>query len=253
MTAFLKKEWLEQLRSGKLLLLGILFTLFGVMNPAIAKLTPLLLEMVSDSMAQTGLVVTGVTVTAMDSWVQFFKNVPMALIVFVLLESGIFTREYQQGTLIPVLTKGLPRYQVLLSKTVVLAALWTAGYWLCFGITYGYNAWFWDNSVAKNLIFAVTAWYLTGLWTLSLMVLFSTLSAANTGVLLGTGAVVLGGYLLTLLPKLKSWSPALLMEAAPLLYGSETPGDYTKALLTTGCLTLSCLAAGIPVFNKKSI
>ena len=38
--AFIKKEWMEQVRSGRLLILLILFTLFGIMNPAIAKLTP---------------------------------------------------------------------------------------------------------------------------------------------------------------------------------------------------------------------
>ena len=32
--AFIKKEALDQLRSGRLMLLGILFVLFGIMNPA---------------------------------------------------------------------------------------------------------------------------------------------------------------------------------------------------------------------------
>ena len=51
MIAFWKKEWLEQLRSGKLIILGILFVLFGIMNPAVAKLTPWLLEAMADSLA----------------------------------------------------------------------------------------------------------------------------------------------------------------------------------------------------------
>ena len=46
--AFLKKEWMETVRSGKLLLLIIIFTIFGIMNPAIAKLTPWLMEMMAD-------------------------------------------------------------------------------------------------------------------------------------------------------------------------------------------------------------
>ena len=98
MIAFMKKEWMEQLRSSKVMILGILFVLFGVMNPAVAKLTPWLLELMSESLAESGMVITGVTIGAMDSWVQFFKNIPMALIVFILLESNIFTKEYQTGT-----------------------------------------------------------------------------------------------------------------------------------------------------------
>ena len=125
--AFMKKEWLEQLRSGRLAILGILFVLFGIMNPAIAKLTPWLLEVMADALEGSGLSVTAVTVSAMDSWMQFFKNIPMALIVFILLESSIFTKEYQSGTLVLALTKGLDRYKVVISKTLTLLVLWSVG------------------------------------------------------------------------------------------------------------------------------
>ena len=157
--AFIKKEIMEQLRTGRLMILGMLFILFGIMNPAVAKLTPWMLETMADSLAESGIIVIDVTISAMDSWVQFFKNIPMALIAFVLMESNIFTREYQTGTLVLSLTKGLKRYKVVVSKTVVLTGLWSFGYWLCFGITYGYNAYFWDNAVAKNLMFSVICWW----------------------------------------------------------------------------------------------
>ena len=77
--AFMKKEITEQIRSGKLTILAMLFILFGIMNPAVAKLTPWLLEVMADSMAESGMTVTVVSITAMDSWVQFFKNIPMQL------------------------------------------------------------------------------------------------------------------------------------------------------------------------------
>lgn len=37
--AFIKKELTEQFRSGRLMILGLLFVLFGIMNPAIANNT----------------------------------------------------------------------------------------------------------------------------------------------------------------------------------------------------------------------
>ena len=107
--AFFKKEVREGIRSSKFVILGLLFLLFGVMNPAIAKLTPWMLEMMADSLAESGMTVTEVTVSAMDSWVQFFKNMPMGLIAFVLLPGGILTGEYGSGTLVLSLTKGLAR------------------------------------------------------------------------------------------------------------------------------------------------
>ena len=138
--AFIHKEMLEQRRSGKLIILGILFVVLGIMSPAIAKLTPWLMEMMADSLAGSGLIFTSVSVTAMDSWVQFFKNMPIGLIAFVLIESSIFTREYQTGTLLLSLTKGLERHKVVAAKAVVLVFLWTICYWLCAGITCGYTA-----------------------------------------------------------------------------------------------------------------
>ena len=152
---FLKKEYLEAVRTGKLLVLILLFVLFGIMNPAIAKLTPWMMEMLSDTMAENGLVVTNIHVDAMTAWTQFFKNIPIALIVFILIFSDIFTKEYKSGTLLLVLTKGLSRYKIVLAKTVLLLSFWTFGYGLCFAITYGYNAYFGDNSIANAVIFCV--------------------------------------------------------------------------------------------------
>lgn len=251
--AFLKKEVLESARSGKLLLLGILFFAFGIMNPAIAKLTPWLFEIMAEDLAESGMTVTDVTVDAMTSWVQFFKNIPMALIAFVLIYSSIFTREYESGTLVLMLTKGLARYKVLLAKAALLLSLWTLGYFLCFGVTYVYNDYFWDNSVAKNLLPAVAGWYFYGIWVLCLTVLFSVVSKSSSGVLLGAGAGALGAYLITLLPKAKPYSPAVLTENAGLLAGAQSADTLTKAFIVTAVLCAAFIAVSIPIFNKKEI
>ena len=253
LVAFIKKEMMEQIRSGKMMILAILFILFGIMNPAIAKLTPWMLEMLSDSLAQSGMVVTSVTVTALDSWMQFFKNAPMALIAFILLESSIFTKEYETGTLILSLTKGLKRYKVVMGKATVLVVLWSFYYWLCFGITYAYNAYFWDNTIAKNLLLSVVCWWLFGIWLIALLVLFSVVASANTLVLVGTGGVVLVSYLLGLFPKIKEYVPTLLMNGNALIYGTEDASTYTVAIIITSVISLVCFLISIPLFDKKHI
>ncbi len=247
--AFIKKEWMEQVRSGRVMILGILFALFGIMNPAIAKLTPWLLELMSETLAETGMTVTAVTVDAMTSWTQFFKNIPMALIAFVLLQSSIFTKEYESGTLVLALTKGLERYKVVAAKTTVLSVLWTVGYVICFAVTYAYNAFFWDNSIAHNLVFAVICWWLLGLWTIVLLVFFSTVCRGISGVLLGTGGVFFVSYLAGLLPKLKEYMPTTLMNAGTLLVGTEGPDFYTKAILVAVISSVVLMAIGIEKFK----
>ena len=251
--AFMKKEWMEQIRSSRLVVLTILFVLFGIMNPVVAKLTPWLFEVMAESMEESGMVITMVEVDAMSSWVQFFKNVPMALIIFVLLESSIFTKEYESGTLVLALTKGLHRYKVIFSKTVVLVTMWTVGYWVHFGITYVYNDYFWDNSIAKNLLFSVTCWWIFGLWVILLMVLFSTFANTNTMVLATTGAIVVVSYLIGLLPKLSKYMPTLLMDGNSLIYGAKTIEDYEIALTITIVTGLACILASVPILNKKRI
>jgi len=249
--AFVKKEGLESVRSGKITVLTILFILFGIMNPAIAKLTPWMLEVMAEGLAKTGIAVTEVPVNALTSWTQFFKNIPMALIAFVLLYHNIFTREYQTGTLILVLTKGLPRYKVVLAKSALMLTLWTLCYWLCFGITYGYNSYFWDNSLVSNLFMAGTYWWLFGIWTVCLIVFFSTASGSSAGVLLGTGCCVLMSYLIGLLPHIGKLVPTVLLNSSALLVGAGTADNYLKASVVTLLLCVACLASGIIIMNNS--
>ncbi len=251
--AFMKKEYLEAARTGKILLVILLFVLFGIMNPAIAKLTPWLMEMFADTMAESGLIVTDIQVDAMTSWTQFFKNIPIALIAFVLIFSDIFTKEYKSGTLLLVLTKGLSRYKVVLAKTALLLSLWTVGYGICFAITYGYNAYFWDNGIANPLFFSAAIWWLFGVWVICLIVLFSTLLRNNTGVSLGTGGTVLLAYLLRIIPTGKAYSPTTLMDANSLLIGADGAEAYEKAIVVAAVLCIVCVAVSIPVINRKQL
>lgn len=251
--AFFKKELFESIRNGKLLILFILFFAFGIMNPAIAKLTPWILDMLGEELAESGMAVTGVTVDAITSWVQFFKNIPMALIAFVLLYGGTFTKEYESGTLILVLTKGLARYKVVLAKALMMVALWSAGYWLCFGVTYGYNAYFWDNSIATGLMPAVLNWWLFGLFAVVLPIFFSVIAENYGVVMLLTGGCVFTSYLLSLVPKLTEYLPTSLMNSSELLVGAEEAEVYLPAVIITAAISLALVAVSVPIFNKKQL
>lgn len=250
--SFMKKEWISQLRSGKLLSIGIVFVIIGILSPAMAKLTPALLEMLSSSQEGSVAITVG-EVTALDSWVQFFKNIPIGLIAFILVESSIFTKEYESGTLVLALTKGFDRYKVVISKTVIMILLWTLGYFACFGLTYAYTAYYWDNSIAQNLIYSIVLYWLFGLLVIALTVLFSTLTKTNTGVLACTGGVIFASYFVGMLPKLDKLMPTLLMDGNSLIYGMKECGDYTTAIVVTVAISIICLVLSIPIFNKKQI
>ena len=177
----------------------------------------------------------------------------VALIVFVFLYSGIFTKEYETNTLILILTKGLSRYKVVFAKFFVMFTMWTIGYLLCFAVTYGYNAFFWDNSIAVGLLPAMVHWWLFGVWIIGLIVLFSVLVKSYTGVLLGTGGSVLGVYLISFFPKAWKYTPTTLMESASLLIGTKSIEDYGIAVLITILLVVICLIVSITVMNRKQL
>lgn len=251
--AFFKKELLEYTRSGKLLILLILFTVFGIMNPAIAKLTPMIMELLSEEMGEIGMTVTEMRVDALTSWAQFFKNISTALIAFVLICGGAFVKEYSSGTLILMLTKGLSRYKVVLAKGLTMLSLWTVGYWLCFVITYGYTAYYWDNGIAVHLIPAVVFWWLFGVFAVALTVLFSVLTSSYSGVMLGTGAVVLVSYVLEFLPKAAKYTPTHLMSSGGLLTEAVKIEDFVPSVIIAVTLSALCFVAAVIAFNKKRL
>ena len=251
--AFAGKEVCELVRTGRLSIYLVIFVLFGILNPAIAKLTPWLMETFEESFTEVGFVVAEIEVDAMDSWTQFYKNLPILLIVFVILSGNIVTGEYQRGTLIPMLTKGLQRWKVIAAKGLVLLVLWSICYWMYYGITYGYTAYFWDNGIASHLFFGALCPYIFGIWLISLILLMSVPGNGSTAVLSGCGGLVVFSYLLGMIPAAASYLPTGLLASGELLTGGGMPADYAAALAVTGILTIVFLLLAVVGFNRKSL
>lgn len=251
--AFSKKELLEQIRSKRLLVLAILFMFFGIMNPFTAKITPMILELLSESMENSGINITNMEITALDSWMQFFKNLPVAFIVFILLQSNILGKEYQQGTLTLVLTKGFERYKVVLSKLIIMISLWTFGYFIYFITTYVYTIYFWDNSIVSNLLFSVVIWWVLGIFIISLFTLLSCIFSNSGSSLAVTGGTVFGMYLVSLLPKINKYLPITLSDGNSLVYGQKEVSFYIPSLIIASCLIIVFIIGSILVFNKKKL
>lgn len=254
LNAFIKKEWMEQLRTNKLMIIMIVSVLMGIMAPAVAKLTPVLFESMADTLAEQG--IAGIEigeVTALTSWQQFYKNISMLVIVFVIMYSGSYVAEYQRGTLINIVTKGMPRTKILISKLLVQLVVWTLAYVVNFATTYIYTAYYWDNSVVNNCIFAGVLVYVFGVWIIGIMTLGSCLGSTNMWVLLITGGVVAVCYILSIAPDIAEYMPTKLLGAVELLNGGVDTETYTKSLIVVVITFVISIAASILYFKKKRL
>ena len=253
MKAFIKKEWMEMTRTGRLMILGIVFILFGIMNPAIAKLTPYIMDAYSDTLAESGFTIGEITVNAMSSWQQFYKNTPLILVIIILMCSGFLINEYNTGTLIQVVTKGLSRRKVLLAKMLVLYAEWTVLFGIYFGVTYAYTAYYWGEDEVKHLMFGVFMYWLLGMTALSLMVFFSTIAHNAGQVLLGTGGSFAVMLFLGYIPKLKKILPIRLMDGLEVITGTARTGDYSGAIITAAVIVAAATVMSMTVFDRRQL
>lgn len=249
--AFLKKELLESVRTYRLLIILTVFFVFGMMSPLTAKLLP---EILSSYMPE-GIEITIVEPVAVDAWAQFFKNISqVGLFLTVILFSGILSTELTRGTLINMLTKGLSRSTVILSKFTSMAAIWTMSYAAAFFITWGYTIYLFPGDKVLNLLFSIFCLWLFGLFLLALLLLGATLTRNNYGCLLLTGAVIVALMFCNIVPNVQKYSPlSLAAFNVSLLTNAVAVSELLLPIVITSLCALACVIASVLIFNKNQI
>ncbi len=249
--AFTKKEFCECYRTYKLLIMLVVFILIGMISPIVAKIMP---ELIGSFMPE-GIEITISEPTALDSWAQFFKNIPqMGLIILVIMFGGILANEYNRGTLINMLTKGLPRNVVILSKFTMTVSLWTLSYLLCFLVTYAYTRYFWTNDSVPNLFFSVFCMWIFGILLLAISLLGGVFFKSTYANLLLTGGFIVTLMVLNILPHLQKYNPITLStNNMSLLTTVKEVTDFLPAIIVSFAMIIVAIVSAIIVFNKKQV
>ena len=132
------KELREQVKSYRLLILGLVFVFFGLASPLLAKFTPEILKRVG---TDQGITIVLPEPTAADAVTQFVKNVSqIALFVLVFLTMGSVVAEKERGTAAFVLVKPASRESFLAAKLLTLWLCGTGAFALSAFCAYGYTA-----------------------------------------------------------------------------------------------------------------
>ena len=250
-TAFLRKEFFEQGRTHKLLIMLIVFTIFGMMSPLLAKLMPEIFA----SIGTDGIMINFPEPTYMDAYTQLFKNLSqMGIVVLLLVFASSMSQELSRGTLVNVLSKGLPRTAVVTSKYTACLALWTLSLALTASVSYGYTLYLFGSHPTANLMFSLLCLWLFGAFLLAVIILTGTLLKGGYGGLLAT-ALVLGILLLLgIIPSSTHWNPVTLASVGTsLLDGSVKTADIISAFWVSAGATAMCLISAALVFRKKQL
>lgn len=248
---FTKKELVESSRNYKLLIMLTVFFIFGMMSPLTAKILP---QILSQFMPE-GITITLPEPSAIDSWGQFFKNISqMGLILMVIVFSGVLSTELSRGTLINILTKGLSRSTVILSKYTGMAVIWTTSLVLAFLVGWGYTAYLFPGSRIVNLLFSVFCLWLFGMFLLAVLLFASTLIKNNYGCMVITGAIVVVLTICNIVPELKKINPySLVVENVSLLTNITKVQDLVYSVLATGICIAALVAFSVLVFRKRQL
>jgi ABC-2 type transport system permease protein len=248
--ASLRKEFIEQWRTYRFLVLVIVLAFFGMTSPLLAKYTPELLKIIP---ATGGITIAMPPPTVMDAILQYVKNVSQfGILLALLLSMGVVAQEKDKGTAAMMLVKPLSRGAFILSKVTALGLAFLASLLIAGMGAYYYTvilfqpvdlgAW-----LAMNLLLWV---YM--LVYVSLTVLFSTLTRSQAaaaglsfGMLLLLGLVGSLGSLGQYLPsQLITWGGEVMVGGA---------STYWPALAVSLGIVLASVAISLVSFNQQEL
>jgi ABC-2 type transport system permease protein len=251
-SVFLRKELREALRSNRLLVVGVVFLLLGIISPLTAKYTPELLKLVGTG--QQGVTITFPPPVVADAIAQYLKNVAgTGILIALLLPMGMVAREKERGTAAFALTKPLTREAYLAAKLVALLALLAMGVALAALATWFYTALLFQP-IAPGGFIACTLLILFSLLVYALLTFLGSVLARSqlpaVGVGLGAWVII---SLIGVIPRATPYTPAGLLEPASALALGKAPAHLVTALLANAAITVAIIALAWLAFRRQEL
>jgi ABC-2 type transport system permease protein len=247
--ASLRKEFLEQARTSRLLILAAILLFFGLTSPLLAKYTPEMLRLVPGAEQFADLVPKP---TMLDSVAQFVKNInQFGILLALLLAMGLVVQEKEKGTAGMMMVKPLSRGVFLLAKFIALAVAFLACMLVAsLGAYYYTLVLFEAPSFSAWLVMTMLMW-VHFLVYIALTLLFSTLvrsQAAAAG--LGFGAILITSIFGSL-PGLGKYMPGELINWGASLFTSPSPA-WPALWISLAVIALS-LGLAWAIFERQEL
>ncbi|MBN1937433.1 MAG: YhfC family intramembrane metalloprotease [Anaerolineae bacterium] len=245
------KEMIQQWRSRRALVVGVVFLIFGMGSPLLAKFTPEILRAVPGAEQFSGLIPTPTTA---DSMAQYIKNITQfGFILAVLLGMGAVAGEKERGTTALIMSKPLPRWAFILSKFVAQAVVYGLAFALAALGAFYYTSVLFDPFKFGPFMFGnllLWVWMLT----FAAVTLLGSAIANSTGVAAGIG---FGGAVVLLLagaiPLYGTLAPAGLVGWASTLGLNMSIAANGGALAAGVVWIVVCLIVSVAVFETQEL
>lgn len=248
---FMRKELLESWRNYHLLIIVAIFVVFGIEGPLMAKLTPDLLKIASTSQ----MTIKMPDPTSVEAWQQYYKNITqIGIFILAVIFSGTISNEISKGTLVNLVTKGLPRYAVVIAKYVVAMLQWCLAVIIAFLINWAYTAYYFPDDKSPNIWTGMWPLLVFGLLFVAVVIFGSTLSKSNYVGFLMSVILFISLMLVNIFEKLQKYNPiSLVTDNLDLVKGTEKISHIYPAIGISVVATMIVLSISILILNKKKI
>lgn len=247
---FLKKELMESWRHYRVMILGLVFLLFGIESPLIAKITPDLLKAVGGQLK-----FSLPNPTSIQAWQQFFKNMTqIGIYLLAAITSNTVSQEVSRGTLVNLISKGLPRYAIIIAKYVMAMLLWFGAILFSFLVTWVYTAYYFPDHYTPHVWLGVLPLLLFGFLFMAITIFGSTLTRSDfVGFFIAVGAAIFL-TLLGFIKHFKRWNPiSLVSDNMAITQGTEHFTRLIPAYAATLVLASIFIIWAVQVLNYKKL
>ncbi len=206
--ALLKKELKEQYRTHRFLIVGAIFTLFGIGTPLMLKFLPEILKLSGENLQ-----ITFTPPTAVQSFTEFAGTFgEIGIVVAVLVGMGMVANELRNGTAVITLSKPVSRAAFVSAKLTAISLTFLAALTVAAACCSIYTIWLIEDA---NIIPFIQLYFLLGLFLvfcLAITVLFSCLFKSSLAAGGFAIAVIIGQIMLSGVPVIGDYLPGKLLN-----------------------------------------
>jgi ABC-2 type transport system permease protein len=244
-----RKEWIELIRSYRLLVAAIVLLFFGLTSPVLAKFTPELMNLIPTG----GITIQMPPPTVMDAVGQYVKNTSQfSVLLALLLTMGVVAQEKDKGTAAMLLVKPLPRSAFLGAKFLGLAVMFAiclavaglGAYYYTLLLFQGLNVVYW---LVLNLFLFVYVLVIVAVTLFCSTLMKSQIAAGG----LALGLIVVASALGSLL-RLGKYLPGELISWGMRLMQGDTTAAWVALGVSLGLIVVSLLASSL-VFRTQEL